>query len=253
MLLWFRGSLKTDNVAFAALLCVQHSVFQTHRLYKDGRHDSSPKVKPNHLHRPLVAGCSIGHKPGLLHVSGWGMDQTKRIKVHVKWIFLKDWCMFKCSFSYEFGFNYSFDAIKTEWNVFTGSKDWLAIGRARVSAELRYRGSTPWSLLCRLWLRMMSKEQDGGMCIQDIVCRPSLFTVHVQTSEFPSPPHTLEIAQWTQHNVRRSTSAEICSVFGTAGEFKSEGKSQTAVRAKCDVTRTVQICNIIVTQIYMRI
>ena len=29
-------------------------------LYKDGRHDRSPKVRPKHL--DLVVGCSIGHK-----------------------------------------------------------------------------------------------------------------------------------------------------------------------------------------------
>ena len=31
-------------------------------VYKDGRHDSSPKLKPNHLDHPLVAGCSVGRK-----------------------------------------------------------------------------------------------------------------------------------------------------------------------------------------------
>ena len=36
---------------------------------KDGRHNSSPEVKPKHLIRPLLAGCSIGHKPCPLHVS----------------------------------------------------------------------------------------------------------------------------------------------------------------------------------------
>ena len=29
------------------------------------------------LNRRLVAGCSLGHKSYLLHVSGWDMDQTK--------------------------------------------------------------------------------------------------------------------------------------------------------------------------------
>ena len=45
--------------------------------YKDEQHDSSPQVKPNPLNRPLVAGCSIGHKPHLLHDSRWDMAQTK--------------------------------------------------------------------------------------------------------------------------------------------------------------------------------
>ena len=32
-------------------------------VYKDGLHDSFPKLKSNHLDRPLVAGCSTDHKP----------------------------------------------------------------------------------------------------------------------------------------------------------------------------------------------
>ena len=34
------------------------------------------KVKPERLTRHRVAGCSIGQKTCLLHVSGWDMDQT---------------------------------------------------------------------------------------------------------------------------------------------------------------------------------
>ena len=41
-------------------------------------------MKPKYLNRPLVAGCSIGHKSRPLHVSGWDMGQTK---VHIKYIF----------------------------------------------------------------------------------------------------------------------------------------------------------------------
>ena len=41
---------------------------------KDGRHDSSLKVKPNHPDCHLVAGCSMGHKSNILRVSGWNMD-----------------------------------------------------------------------------------------------------------------------------------------------------------------------------------
>ena len=37
-------------------------------------------VKPKHLDHPLLAGCSIGHKPHLFHVSGWDMSQTKNSK-----------------------------------------------------------------------------------------------------------------------------------------------------------------------------
>lgn len=45
-------------------------------VYKAGWHQSSQKVKPTHLNCPLVAGCSIGHKPCFLHVNGW--DQVTR-------------------------------------------------------------------------------------------------------------------------------------------------------------------------------
>lgn len=40
--------------------------------HKDGRHDISPKVKPKHPDRPLMAGCSICHKarPPSISVDG---------------------------------------------------------------------------------------------------------------------------------------------------------------------------------------
>ena len=58
-------------------------------VYKDGRHDSSSKVKPKHLDRPLVAGCSIGHKSRPLHVNGWNMSQTKTSKCTANTFFPK--------------------------------------------------------------------------------------------------------------------------------------------------------------------
>ena len=47
------------------------------RHYKDEPHACSPKVKPKHLDSPLMAGCSIGHNPCLLRVSGCDTAQTK--------------------------------------------------------------------------------------------------------------------------------------------------------------------------------
>ena len=38
------------------------------------------KVKPKHLHHPLVTGFSIGHNPHSVHVSRWDMDQTKKFE-----------------------------------------------------------------------------------------------------------------------------------------------------------------------------
>ena len=46
---------------------------------------------------PLVAGCSVSHKPHLLHVSRWDTDQTKKVKVHK--------ITFWCQFSGKLGFN----------------------------------------------------------------------------------------------------------------------------------------------------
>lgn len=60
------------------LLCVQ--IQQT--VHKVGRHDSSSEAEPNH--RPLVAGCNIGHKPRLFHVSGWDMGQAKESNIFQK-------------------------------------------------------------------------------------------------------------------------------------------------------------------------
>lgn len=88
-----------------------------------------PKVKPNHLDLPLVAGCSTGHIPRPVHM----LD-----------------------------FNELFDAIK--WAETWG---WLRIGGAHVWTGPRYCGSVPQSLLHRLWLK--SKAGDGGTRIRDIL------------------------------------------------------------------------------------
>ncbi len=45
--------------------------------YKGWWHDSRPKVKPMHLDRPLVAGCTTGYKSHFLLVSGWHMGWKK--------------------------------------------------------------------------------------------------------------------------------------------------------------------------------
>ena len=70
--LW--GSILTICVHWAHLWCVQirfRCCVTLWNVYKNGRHYSSP---PLLLDFPLVAGCSIGHKPCIPHVSGW--DQT---------------------------------------------------------------------------------------------------------------------------------------------------------------------------------
>lgn len=40
-------------------------------LQKHGRPNSSPKMEPKCLYRPLLSGRSTGHKPRLLNASGW--------------------------------------------------------------------------------------------------------------------------------------------------------------------------------------
>ena len=42
--------------------------------------DMTAPHKRKCLDRHLVAGCSLGHKPCLLHDSGWDMDQTEKSK-----------------------------------------------------------------------------------------------------------------------------------------------------------------------------
>ena len=51
----------------------------THWLYVK-MDDCFPKVKPNHLDRPLEVGRSIDHKPCLLHVRWCDLDQSKKSK-----------------------------------------------------------------------------------------------------------------------------------------------------------------------------
>ena len=64
-------------------------------------HNSSPKVKPNHFDRLLVAGCSIGDKPCFLDVSERDMGKTIKSKYTLKYVFLK----MVIDFSSKFGFN----------------------------------------------------------------------------------------------------------------------------------------------------
>ncbi len=47
----------------------------------------SGKVKLRLFDRPLVAGCSIGHKPRPLHVNEWDLSQNKKINYTSNTIF----------------------------------------------------------------------------------------------------------------------------------------------------------------------
>ena len=46
-------------------------------IYRDGQHESSPKMKPKHVSRPLVAGCSLGQKSFVPNVN---KQETKTMK-----------------------------------------------------------------------------------------------------------------------------------------------------------------------------
>ncbi len=70
-------------------------------VYKDGRHDSSPKVKPKHLHCPLVAGCSIGYKSSKYKSNKFFL---KMDSVILRGSYYADVCS-SVNFSDEFGFN----------------------------------------------------------------------------------------------------------------------------------------------------
>lgn len=98
------------------------SLYPTHRLYKDGQHESSHKVRPEHVDCPLVVGCGIGHKP-LLNYIRWALGQTKT-KYSSSIFFSNMVCVILSSsyhigicssvpFSDNFSANYLFNAIKT--------------------------------------------------------------------------------------------------------------------------------------------
>ena len=75
-------------------------------------HTHTYKVKPKFHDCHLLVGCSIGHKPCLLHVSGMSMDQNKNSnKVFFKMVsvtsgisYNTDVCLI-VDFSDEFGLN----------------------------------------------------------------------------------------------------------------------------------------------------
>ena len=100
-------------------------------VHENGWHNTVPKVKPKRLHVPLVAGCSIDEKPCHHHVSGWVVDQTKKLKyasnkffsemvyVSLRTYYHTDvWC------SMCLGFYHLFNAIKTAtcWCAESSSK-----------------------------------------------------------------------------------------------------------------------------------
>ncbi len=100
----------------------------------NGRHDSSPKVKPKHLDRPLVAGCSIGHKSRPLHVSRLDMGQTKKSKYMLNIFFPKmvsvilgsSYHADACStFYFSDKFRFTLRYILRWGDVMVDSRDWL--------------------------------------------------------------------------------------------------------------------------------
>ncbi len=115
-----------------------------------GRHDSSPKLKPKHLDRPLVAGCSMGHKPRSLYVSRWDMGQTKNSKYKSNIFFPKMVSVISGSsyhtdvgssvhFPDKFGFNQLLNAIKRRCDVMIDScSEWSSRG-GLLRTELSWR------------------------------------------------------------------------------------------------------------------
>ena len=89
------------------------------------QHDCSSNVKPKCLNLPLVAGFSVGDKPGLLHVSRWDLDQTKKSQVNIKYLFLKYglcsqvwfWLLIWCSQT----------EAKTSWLTAETELDWCTV------------------------------------------------------------------------------------------------------------------------------
>ena len=69
-----RHGRESYKIRVKTLNCARAAFFKSDRLNVKWFDGSHREVKPKHLDGPLVAGCSIGHKPLLLHVSRWDMD-----------------------------------------------------------------------------------------------------------------------------------------------------------------------------------
>ena len=65
---------KHSYKIYKTLNCARAAFFKSDHLNVKWFDGSHREVKPKHLDRLLVASCSIGHKPLLLHVSRWDMD-----------------------------------------------------------------------------------------------------------------------------------------------------------------------------------
>ena len=114
-----------------------------------------------------VAGCITGHRPCLLHVSWWNIDQTKDSK------YITNKCFLIHVFNYYVEMLF-FEKSLVTWCYTNGVKshdwqlsltgDWSSTGiRGTLLPRLQFRDHY-W-----LWLQMTSSAQDGSVHIQDIL------------------------------------------------------------------------------------
>ena len=125
------------------------------------------------ISRSPPAGCSIGPKSRLLHVSGWDMSQTKNWKYSLDTFFSKMVYVNLGSWHANVLCVQVFVCLTTlGLTSFWGYKNWHWL----------------WCLLYRLWLQMTSESQDGSSRIRDILSsllysgRKRRQVVHLYTS-----------------------------------------------------------------------
>ena len=113
-----------------------------------------------------------------VHVSKKDMDQTKKSKCIKLIIFFSKMVSVLLGRSYHidvsssnFFFIISLVLYQRLWK--RGKTSWVTAETDSILiehvSEPRYWGSTPWTLLCWLWLEMTSPVQDGSPCSQDIL------------------------------------------------------------------------------------
>ena len=83
--LWLEGKSKGRVLTRGAMMGCDRNFKDCTWPQTDGRHDCSTKVKPKHLDRPPVGGCSRGQKPRHLWRLVYTAFTYKKLHVHLKW------------------------------------------------------------------------------------------------------------------------------------------------------------------------
>ena len=120
-------SAVASGQELATSLWQQLCHFWTLTVWKDGPQESTPKVKPKYLHRPLLVSRSTGQMPLQLSYFRSNLDKIESKNKHQFKSSQRWFCVVLGNryetllFSDQFCLHFWFDAIKTGWNVM---KDW---------------------------------------------------------------------------------------------------------------------------------